>query len=308
MSPVLNDDGKIKLGLNVEVSDIGDAEILGTKDEPTARAYPLTKRSTSTQLYLNNGQTLAISGLIKQKSEEQLRKFPWLGEVPVLGVFFRSRTNKTGSGNEVMGDTELVIMVTPSLVEDDTQNQKDLEKKNKIAGTGKAAGAGFESGKKQVSKLEESGKNPGEKDSTAKGISSPEKNKGMTVSRSSSFPGDKSSDQKISPPLSEDADISRNPTEGYIHQVIAYLMNNILYPWAAKEAELEGTVVLNLHLAKSGDLLESNVGNSSGYSVLDENAVRVARQIAPYPSFPAAISEQDLWVQIPVVYNLKEKR
>ena len=361
MAPALNADGKIKLGLNVEVSDIGDAEILGSIAEPTAKAYPLTKRSTSTQLYLNNSQTLAISGLIKQKSEEQLRKFPWLGEVPVLGAFFRSRTSKKGSGNEAMGDTELVIMVTPSVVEDIGQNQPDLEKKSKIkAGPEEAAVPESESGENQAGKLEEPQKKSSAQEVATREASSPAKNKAVMVSRGSSFPAEKAVVPKISPPSTsgpeqsqkkssakksaatkvsspeknkglilsrgqpskaitlqprqaspaplEQEAIPENPREEYIQQVIVYLMKNILYPWTAKQAKIEGTVVLNLHLAKSGDLLESNVGDSSGYSVLDENAIRIARQITPYPPFPRDISEEDFWIQIPVVYNIKEKR
>ena len=246
MAPTLNSDGKIKLGLNVEVSDIGEAELLGSKEVITARAYPLIKRSTSTQLYLDSGQTLAISGLIKQKTEEQLRKFPWLGDVPVLGVFFRSRTTNRGGGDSTREDTELVILVTPSLMEE------------------------------KVAKKE-------------------------TPAADGSQPG-----QKISGSAEQQA-AQEAVVDTYAQDVAAFLKNNILYPWSAKQAGLEGTVVLNLHLAKSGDLMESNVSATSGLSVLDENALRLARQITPYPAFPRDISEQDLWVQIPVVYNLKEK-
>jgi pilus assembly protein CpaC len=258
MAPALNSDGKIKLGLNVEVSDVEVAEVLGDKDSPTARAYPLIKRSTSTQLYLNNGQTLAISGLIKQKTEEELRKFPWLGDVPILGLFFRSRTTTRGGGNETRADTELVILITPSLVE-----EKGAKKEN----------------------------SPADKKDQSKAQAADPSQPGKNISGST-----------------EQQDAQEAAVDTYSQDVAAFLKNNILYPWSAKQAGLEGTVVLNLHLANSGDLMESNISASSGLSVLDENALRLARQITPYPVFPRSLSEQDLWVQIPVVYNLKETR
>jgi pilus assembly protein CpaC len=336
MAPSLNADGKIKLGLNVEVSDIGDAEILGKIDEPTARAYPLTKRSTSTQLYLNNSQTLAISGLIKQKTDEQLRKFPWLGEVPVLGVFFRSRTTRQGGGNDLMGDTELVIMVTPSIVVDKGQEKQEAEKKNQFKPGGEKVIEPPDEGKETILPKVISAPNSkgvvvsqgkpfgeGQQELAAKGPANAN-NKGVVISQGKPFGGGKQAVfAKSNAPVQnkgaivsqgrpfggvEQGIFSGGPAEAYVQQVSGYLGNNIFYPWAAKQAELEGTVVLNLHLTKDGELLDSNIGNSSGYSVLDENTMSIARQIAPYPSFPRDISEQDLWVQIPVVYNLEEKR
>ena len=113
--PTVTEEGRIKVSLNVEVSDVGDAVTIGGTNT-TALAYPLTKRTASTELFLNDGQTLAIGGLIKQKSEEALRKFPWLADVPVLGLFFRQRTTTTGKGHGAKDDTELFITLTPTII------------------------------------------------------------------------------------------------------------------------------------------------------------------------------------------------
>jgi pilus assembly protein CpaC len=337
MAPALSADGKIKLGLNVDVSDIGEAEILGKADEPTARAYPLIKRSTSTQLYLNNGQTLAISGLIKQKTEEEMKKFPWLAEVPILGVFFRTRTTTKGEGTAKLGDTELVIMVTPSIVEDRSLEKREAEKKNqnKPGGEKIAEPPPVENKEVAAPKVYSSPNNKGvvisqskpfgagQQEASIKGTAGTN-NKGVVVSQVKSSVGGQqpvlakanaSVPKKMAMVSSgnpaaggQQEVVSGGPSEEYIQQVSEYLSNNIFYPWAAKQAELQGTVVLNLHLTKAGDLLDSNIGESSGYSILDENTMSIARRIAPYPSFPRDMSEQDLWVQIPIVYNLEQKR
>jgi pilus assembly protein CpaC len=108
---------RIQVSLDVEVSEIEAAETLGPSETSiTAKAFPLIKRSTSTELILNNSQTLAISGLIRQKTEEELKKFPWLADIPILGIFFRGRTVKTGGGSGERGDTELVITLTPTIL------------------------------------------------------------------------------------------------------------------------------------------------------------------------------------------------
>jgi len=123
ISPVIKEDN-IQLNLNVEVSDIGEAEEIGTTSTGvgtssktvTARAYPLSKRNISTQLSLKDGQVLVIGGLIKQKTQEELKKLPWLSEVPILGTFFKHSDKKTGGGSQELEDTELVITLIPKIV------------------------------------------------------------------------------------------------------------------------------------------------------------------------------------------------
>ncbi|MDP2940742.1 MAG: TonB family protein [Candidatus Omnitrophota bacterium] len=119
IKPTVNEEERIRLSLDVEVSDVGEAETIGGTNA-TAKAYPLTKRAASTELFLSNGQTMVIGGLIKQKTEEQLRKVPWLADVPVLGMFFRKRTTTSGKGHSSLDDTELFITLTPTIVSRDT--------------------------------------------------------------------------------------------------------------------------------------------------------------------------------------------
>jgi pilus assembly protein CpaC len=58
---------------------------------------------------LNDGQSFVIAGLIKNNMTETIKRFPGLGEVPVLGALFRS--------SEFQKDqTELMFVITPRLV------------------------------------------------------------------------------------------------------------------------------------------------------------------------------------------------
>lgn len=114
--PTVMKEDRIKLGLNIEVSEVGEAETIGTTTSVTAKAYPLTKRNISTELFINNEQTLAIGGLIKQKSEEEIRKTPLLGDIPILGLLFRKKTSARGGGAGNKGDTELFITLTPTII------------------------------------------------------------------------------------------------------------------------------------------------------------------------------------------------
>ncbi|MCM8757546.1 MAG: TonB family protein [Candidatus Omnitrophica bacterium] len=106
--PLVTEDNKIQLSLNTEVSELGTVEATAY-----ARAYPRTIRSTSTELYLDDGQTVVISGLIKQKSDVTIRKFPWLAEIPILGIFFKRKEVPLDTPTQ---DTELFITLTPKII------------------------------------------------------------------------------------------------------------------------------------------------------------------------------------------------
>jgi len=113
IKPRLEESGRIHLNLDVNVSEVGE-----TVSTTYALAYTMTKRTATTELFLDNGQTMALGGLIKKKSTEELKRFPWLSDIPVLGLFFRQRTIQQGwkSDTDKINDTELFITLTPRLV------------------------------------------------------------------------------------------------------------------------------------------------------------------------------------------------
>jgi len=111
IKPTIDDNKRVNINLGVEVSELGE-----TVSTAYALAYTFTKRNASTELWMDDGETLAIGGLIKQRSQEDLRKFPWLADLPVLGVFFRKRTTTSGGGYDKLTDSELFITLTPRIV------------------------------------------------------------------------------------------------------------------------------------------------------------------------------------------------
>ena len=66
-------------------------------------------RRVSTVIELGDGQSFAVAGLLKDDVREVVRKFPVLGDIPVLGALFRSTSFQKN-------ETELIIIVTPHLV------------------------------------------------------------------------------------------------------------------------------------------------------------------------------------------------
>lgn len=114
--PVVLDAGRINLNLNVEVSEISNANalVLDTGlDTPlgdgVGQVIPsLTKRSAQSTVELADGQTIAIAGLINETTRDLVSRFPGLGDIAVIGHLFRSQ-------EFIKGETELVILVTPHI-------------------------------------------------------------------------------------------------------------------------------------------------------------------------------------------------
>ena len=107
MTPVVLGDGKIRLKVAPEVSDLD----FTTAVQFNGFVIPgLTSRKVETVVELNDGQTFAIAGLLNNNITAQKDVTPLLGDLPVLGTLFRSVRYQRK-------ETELVVLVTPRLVE-----------------------------------------------------------------------------------------------------------------------------------------------------------------------------------------------
>jgi pilus assembly protein CpaC len=69
----------------------------------------LTTRKLNTQVELDEGQSFAIGGLLDNRSTDTFEKIPFIGDIPILGRFFRSKSVSKQN-------TELIVIVTPELV------------------------------------------------------------------------------------------------------------------------------------------------------------------------------------------------
>jgi pilus assembly protein CpaC len=69
----------------------------------------ILSRKASTMVELADGQSFAIAGILQETTRENLSKYPGLGDIPILGALFKSKSFQKN-------ETELVIIVTPHLV------------------------------------------------------------------------------------------------------------------------------------------------------------------------------------------------
>lgn len=105
-TPTLLQDGMINLVVSPEVSSI-DREI--SISVGPIRIPGIKVRRAHTTVELRDGESFTIAGLLRDDYVSQIRQYPFIGDIPVLGALFRSN----GYRRE---ETELVIVVTPHLV------------------------------------------------------------------------------------------------------------------------------------------------------------------------------------------------
>jgi pilus assembly protein CpaC len=109
-TPTVLDGSRVNLKLVTEVSELQQSGTpFLTVGGATAILPSMATRRVDTTVQLQDGQTFAVAGLIKNNVNEALTKFPGLGEVPVMGALFRSTEFQTDQ-------TELMFLVTPRLV------------------------------------------------------------------------------------------------------------------------------------------------------------------------------------------------
>jgi len=115
-TPTVLDENRISIKVNAEVSDLD----FSTAVQTAGYVVPgITTRRAGTSIQLNDGQSFAIAGLLSENISENVKKFPFLGDIPILGALFKSTSFQKD-------ETELVMIVTPRFVKPLTANDQPL--------------------------------------------------------------------------------------------------------------------------------------------------------------------------------------
>ena len=105
-TPTVNGD-RVHLKVKPEVSTLDFANAVTLNG---FRIPALTTRRTETELEVQDGQTFAIAGLLNNTMTSSMQKIPGIGDIPILGLLFKS---KAAQKNQ----TELVVMITPQILQ-----------------------------------------------------------------------------------------------------------------------------------------------------------------------------------------------
>ncbi len=100
VTPQITPDNKILMDLQINQDRRG----------PETNGVPaIITKEIQTNVLVNNGQTIVLGGIYKQGKNKQLHRIPFLGQLPVIGVFFRNKRIE-------IENEELLIFITPRII------------------------------------------------------------------------------------------------------------------------------------------------------------------------------------------------
>ena len=104
IKPQISEGDYIRLDINQEISQVKDSK---------GQAIDLvtTKRSAKTSIVVKDKETVVIGGLIQDSENETVTKVPFLGDIPLLGWLFKSKSKSRSK-------TNLMILLTPHIIKD----------------------------------------------------------------------------------------------------------------------------------------------------------------------------------------------
>ncbi|SDF21695.1 type II and III secretion system protein family protein [Sporomusa acidovorans] len=133
IAPEVNADKLIQSKIKAEVSTLDWTDEHKIELGLGMKIPPIKIRKAETAIALSSGQTMAIGGLISSEVTKDVYKVPLLGDIPVIGNLFKSTAFSRG-------ETEVIIFITPTLVNPDeyipaqSQDMRDFAKENPFRG------------------------------------------------------------------------------------------------------------------------------------------------------------------------------
>jgi type IV pilus assembly protein PilQ len=106
VTPQITPDDKILLDINIRKDSVGERISLASGNIPT-----IDKKELSTQILVDNGDTAVLGGVYEQITRTDVRKVPFLGDLPFVGNLFKSTVKQDDK-------TELLIFITPRIIKD----------------------------------------------------------------------------------------------------------------------------------------------------------------------------------------------
>jgi general secretion pathway protein D len=110
VTPRINESGRVQLEIEQEVSSVVKTTTSNI-DSPT-----IQQRRVKTTVVVNDGEVLALGGMIQDQATKGSSQIPLLGDIPGLGAVFSNRSNSVQK-------TELIILITPRVVRDRSESR-----------------------------------------------------------------------------------------------------------------------------------------------------------------------------------------
>lgn len=110
VTPQITPDDRIIMDLAVNNDSVGQTYTTGSGGQVPS----IDTRKVTTQVLVENGQTVVLGGIYQQENRNSVSKIPLLGDIPILGAAFRNRLT-------VNNRDELLVFVTPRILREGLQ-------------------------------------------------------------------------------------------------------------------------------------------------------------------------------------------
>ena len=102
VTPQITPDDRVIMDLQVNKDSVGEIFF----DVPS-----INTREIKTQVLVENGETIVLGGVFEQETRKDTTKVPFLGDLPLIGVLFRNKSEKNTK-------EELLVFITPKIIKD----------------------------------------------------------------------------------------------------------------------------------------------------------------------------------------------
>ncbi len=115
VTPRVNSGGQVTLDVSQEVSEVQQNANTNGINSPTFQ-----ERNVTSRVVVQDGQTVGMAGLIQDSISRGNQGIPWLKDIPILGAL-------AGTQNNTRQRTELLVLITPHVIRDQTDMRKLTE-------------------------------------------------------------------------------------------------------------------------------------------------------------------------------------
>ena len=128
---------------------------------------------------------------------------------------------------------------------------------------------------------------------------SPAKGEGSVVSRSAAV-------AELAPRIEDDGALFRSDLGAYGESFGRWLARHRSYPRLAQMRGWQGQVEVRVHVAKKGSVIDVVITRSSGFEVLDRQALEMVKLADPLPDLPKSLKGQEFTLDIPITFRLEQ--